>query len=113
MTPPTSDLCSRRRSGRLDDHRKAERRGGIGRCARGDHGGARHRNAEGGEGALGFVLCKRVRALRRAARHAQLHLRSARPGLADRAGQIERLERFALALQRHDAGGQAQLARGG
>jgi len=50
---------------------------------------------------------------RRGTRATQLHRRATRPGFTDRAGEIERLQRFALSLQGHDTARETFLARGG
>jgi len=44
-------------------------------------------------------------------RYSQFNSRPAGPRLSNLTGQVQRLQRFALSLQRHDACGQAQLAR--
>src|SRR5579862_2337856 len=63
-----------------------------------------------GERALGLGLREAVRADARRLRHTQLDVPTVMPALAHRAGEVERLERLALSLQRHDAGGEAALA---
>jgi hypothetical protein len=63
--------------------------------------------------ALEFVQGNGGAVRRPTLRKSQLHAAAAAPGLTDRAREVERLERFALPLQRSDGGGKAFLARAG
>src|SRR5437899_736655 len=97
----------KRAAGGLDDHREAERLGCSRRVGPRHELRARHPDTEGRERALALGLRERARRGGPGARpHEARPLAAARPALADGAREIERFERLALALQRHDAPGE-------